>query len=91
VICPKVGWIFIMDSLDVDQSSYKEFINCIQRQQHINRVFIKNLVITIVTNVDPFRNNGYIFYVAEGGVHNQCCKEEMHVCYRFPVLTYTSL
>jgi hypothetical protein len=31
VICPKVGWIFIMDPLDVDKSSYKELINCIQR------------------------------------------------------------
>jgi hypothetical protein len=31
VICPKVGWIIIMDSLDIDESSYKEFIDCIQR------------------------------------------------------------
>jgi hypothetical protein len=32
IICPKVGKIFILDPLDVDQSSYKEFINCIQTQ-----------------------------------------------------------
>jgi hypothetical protein len=30
VICPKVEWIIIMDPLDIDESSYKEFINCIQ-------------------------------------------------------------
>jgi hypothetical protein len=28
-------------------------------KQHINRVFITNLVITIVTNDDPFRNSAY--------------------------------
>jgi hypothetical protein len=31
VICLRVGSIFIMDHVDVDESSYKEFINCIQR------------------------------------------------------------
>jgi hypothetical protein len=28
-------------------------------KQHINYVFITNLVITIVTNDDPFHNNRY--------------------------------
>jgi hypothetical protein len=31
MICPKKSWIFIPDPLDVDESSYKEFINCIKR------------------------------------------------------------
>jgi hypothetical protein len=31
MICPKISWIFILDSLDVDKSKYKEFIKCIQR------------------------------------------------------------
>jgi Ulp1 family protease len=31
IICPKEGKIFILDSLDVDESTYKESINCIQR------------------------------------------------------------
>jgi hypothetical protein len=31
MICPKVGKIFILDPFDIDESSYKEFINCIQR------------------------------------------------------------
>jgi hypothetical protein len=30
MICLKVGKIFILCPLDVDESSYKEFINCIQ-------------------------------------------------------------
>jgi hypothetical protein len=60
-------------------------------EQPINRVFIKNLVITIVTNDDPFRNSGYKWYVSQGGYHSQKHKDEMHVCYRFPVLTYISL
>jgi hypothetical protein len=30
-----------------------------QGKQHINRVFITNLVITLVTNDDPFRDSGY--------------------------------
>jgi hypothetical protein len=36
-------------------------------KQHINRVFITNLVITIVTNDDLFRNSGYKWYVSQGG------------------------
>jgi hypothetical protein len=51
----------------------------------------QNLVITIVTNDDPFHNSGYRFYVSKGGIHITNCKDEMRVCYRFPVLTYTSL
>jgi hypothetical protein len=31
MICPKVDKIFILDPLDVDESSYKELINCTQR------------------------------------------------------------
>jgi Ulp1 family protease len=31
IICSKVGNIFTLDPLDVDQSTYKEFVNCIQR------------------------------------------------------------
>jgi hypothetical protein len=31
-------------------------------KHYINRVFITNLVITIVTNDDPFHNNGYRWY-----------------------------
>jgi hypothetical protein len=31
MICPKITWIFIPDPLDVDESKYKEFIDCIQR------------------------------------------------------------
>jgi hypothetical protein len=31
MICLNVGSIFIMDPLDIDESNYKEFINCIQR------------------------------------------------------------
>jgi hypothetical protein len=30
-ICPKEGNIFILDLLDIDESTYKEFINYIQR------------------------------------------------------------
>jgi hypothetical protein len=36
-------------------------------KQHIKCVFITNLVITIVTNDDPFRNSGYKWYVRQGG------------------------
>jgi hypothetical protein len=31
MICLKISWIFILDPLDVDESKYKEFIECIQR------------------------------------------------------------
>jgi hypothetical protein len=31
VICPMVGWIIIMDPLDINKSSYMELITCIQR------------------------------------------------------------
>jgi hypothetical protein len=31
MIYPKVGKISILDPLDVNESTYKEFINCIQR------------------------------------------------------------
>jgi hypothetical protein len=30
VIRPNVGWIIIMERLDIDESSYKKFINYIQ-------------------------------------------------------------
>jgi hypothetical protein len=58
-------------------------------KQHINRVFTN--LITIVTNDDPFRNSGYKWYVSQGGHHSPKYKDEMHVRYSFPVLTYTSL
>jgi hypothetical protein len=58
---------------------------------NINRVFITNLVITIVTNDDTFHNSGYKWYVSQGGQHSPKHKDEMHVLYRFPVLTYKSL
>ncbi len=60
-------------------------------KQHINRVFITNLVITIVTNDDPFCNSVYKWYMSQRGWHSPKHKEEMHVRYRFLVLTYTSL
>jgi hypothetical protein len=60
-------------------------------KQHINRMYITNLVITIVTNDDPFHNSAYKWYVIQGGLHSPKHKEEMHVHYRFPILTYTSL
>jgi hypothetical protein len=47
-------------------------------KQHINRVFITNLVIAIVTNDDPFRNSGYKWYVSEGWKHSPRHKDEMH-------------
>jgi hypothetical protein len=31
MICLKISWIFILDPLDIDESKYKEFIECIQR------------------------------------------------------------
>jgi hypothetical protein len=31
ITCLKQGKIFILDPLDVDESTYMEFINCIQR------------------------------------------------------------
>jgi hypothetical protein len=31
MIYPKVGKIFILDPLDINEYTYKEFINCIQR------------------------------------------------------------
>jgi hypothetical protein len=31
MISPKISWIFILDPLDVNESKYKEFIECIQR------------------------------------------------------------
>jgi hypothetical protein len=31
IICPKQGKNFILDPLDVDESTYNEFINYIQR------------------------------------------------------------
>jgi hypothetical protein len=30
IICPKISWIFILDPLCIDESEYKEFIECIQ-------------------------------------------------------------
>jgi hypothetical protein len=60
-------------------------------KQHINRVFITNIVITIVTNDDPFRNSEYKWYVSQGGKHSPKHKDEMHVRYRFSVLIYTSM
>jgi hypothetical protein len=60
-------------------------------KQHINCVFITNLVIIIVTNDDPFCNTGYKWYLSQGGHHSPKHKEEMHVRYRFLVLIYTSL
>jgi hypothetical protein len=30
IICPKISWIFILDPLDIDESKYKEFIECMQ-------------------------------------------------------------
>jgi hypothetical protein len=30
IIGPKISWIFILDSLEVDEFKYKEFIECIQ-------------------------------------------------------------
>jgi hypothetical protein len=57
----------------------------------MNRVFITNLVITIVTNDDPFHNSDYIVYMEKGEIHLLKYKDEMCVYYRFPVLTYTSL
>jgi hypothetical protein len=60
-------------------------------KQHINRVFITNLVITIVTIDAPFHNSGYKWYMSQGGHHSPKHKDEMHVRYRFLILTYTSL
>jgi hypothetical protein len=60
-------------------------------KQHINHLLITNLVITVVTNDDPFCNSAYKWYVSQGGWHSPKHKEEMHVHYRFLVLTYTSL
>jgi hypothetical protein len=60
-------------------------------KQHINRVFIINLVITIVTNDHPFCISGYKWYMSQGGQYSPKHKDEMHVRYRFLVLTYTSL
>jgi hypothetical protein len=42
-------------------------------------VFITNLVITIVTNDNPFHNSGYKFYMEKGGKHLPKYKEEMCV------------
>jgi hypothetical protein len=60
-------------------------------KQHINHVFITNLVITIVTNDDHFRNSGYKWYMSQGGQHSLKHKDDIYVRYRFLVLTYTSL
>jgi hypothetical protein len=90
IICLKEGNIFILDPLDIDEfTRYSSIV--FKGKQHINRVFITNLIITIVTNDDPFRNSEYKWYVSHGGQHSPKHKDEMHVCYRFPVLTYTSL
>jgi hypothetical protein len=31
MICPNISWIFILDPLDVNESKYMEFFECIQR------------------------------------------------------------
>jgi hypothetical protein len=31
MICLKISWIFILDPLEVNESKYKNFIECIQR------------------------------------------------------------
>jgi hypothetical protein len=36
-------------------------------KEHINCMFITNLVITIVTINDPLRNSGYKWYMSKGG------------------------
>jgi hypothetical protein len=74
----------MMDPLDIDESSYKEFINCIKNK------LITNLIITIVTNDDPCHNSGYIWYVNQGEEDLPKYKDGMHVHYKFPVLIYTS-
>jgi hypothetical protein len=48
-------------------------------KQHINRVFITNLVITIVTNDDPFNNSGNKWYVGQAGQHSPKHKDETHI------------
>jgi hypothetical protein len=48
-------------------------------------VVITNLVITIVTNDDPFYNSDYRWYMSQGGQNSPKHKDEMHVRYRFPV------
>jgi hypothetical protein len=58
---------------------------------NISTVFITNLLITIVTNDVPFCNSGYRWYMSQGEQHSPKHKDQMHVRYIFPVLTYTSL
>jgi hypothetical protein len=58
---------------------------------NISTMCSSNLVITIVTNDDPFRNSGYKWYMSQGRQHSPKHKDEMHVHYRFSILTYTSL
>jgi hypothetical protein len=48
-------------------------------KQHINRVFITNLVITIVSNDDPFHNSSYRWYMSQSGQHSPKHEDEMHV------------
>jgi hypothetical protein len=91
MIYPKEGKIFIFNPLHVNESTYKDSLIVFQGKQHINCVFITNLVITILTNDDPFRISAYKWYVSQGGRHSPKHKEGMYVRYRFPVLTYTSL
>jgi hypothetical protein len=59
IICLKEDNIFILDHLDIDESTYKNSSIVFKGKQHINRVLITNLVITVVTNDDLFRNSGY--------------------------------
>jgi hypothetical protein len=55
---------------------------------------LRSLIITkerFTVSYDPFHNNGYKWYVSQGGQHSPKHKDEMHIRYRFPILTYTSL
>jgi hypothetical protein len=56
-------------------------------KQHINHMFITNLVITIVTNDDPFYNNAYKWYMSQDVQNSPKHKEETHVRYKYLVLT----
>jgi hypothetical protein len=91
MIYPKEGKILDWTLLTSTNLLTRNSTIVFKGKQHINSVFITNLVITIVTNDDPFCNSAYKRYVSQGGRHSPKYKEEMHVRYRFLVLIYTSL
>ena len=51
MIVPKISWVVIMDPLDVNESSYKEFLNAIQGYVREYSLLCIKLQVLLVMNI----------------------------------------